>query len=183
MTLCKLIEADLQLILTWRNAPEVRKNMYSTKKISEAEHCSWFARMERDPQAQWYLHKNENDNPDGVVYFTQYRPENRSSFWGFYAAPDAPAGTGTRLGLDAIDQAFYQLNLHKLNAEVLSSNESSLRLHEKLGFSREGVFRDYHFNGKQFVDVVRFGILQSEWGEKRSEIERRLTNYNSLVGH
>lgn len=178
MSLHKLTKSDLHLILTWRNAPEVRKNMYTTQKIKKADHLAWFARIEHDPQVLWYLHKSENDKPDGVVYFTQYRPENQSSFWGFYAAPDAPVGTGTKLGLDALNEAFYVLELHKLNAEVLTSNKGGLRFHKKLGFCVEGRFRDYHFNGEYFIDVIRLGILESEWLEKRSKIESQIAKFN-----
>lgn len=181
MHIRKLTEVDLPLVLSWRNAPEVRKYMYSSKEISEAEHRAWFSVMNSDPQARWYLHQDENDKPDGVVYFTQYRPDNSSSFWGFYVAPNAPAGTGTKLGLDALNEAFHVLGLHKLNAEVLKTNQPSLRFHEKLGFSCEGIFRDYHFNGKHFVDVVRFGILKTEWLEKTPEIESHIAMGNAIA--
>jgi UDP-4-amino-4,6-dideoxy-N-acetyl-beta-L-altrosamine N-acetyltransferase len=167
MPLRKLNKDDLQLILSWRNTPEVRKNMYSTKVITETEHYTWFERIKSDPQSLWYIHTDENDNADGVVYFTQYRPENRSTFWGFYTSPSAQAGTGTKLGIDALNEAFYVLDLHKINADVLINNKRSIHFHEKLGFIREGTFRDYHFNGEQFVDVVRLGVLKSEWVEKR----------------
>lgn len=183
MHLRKLTEKDLELILGWRNAPEVRKYMYSTQEISEAEHRAWFSVMDSDPQARWYLHQDENDKPDGVVYFTQYRPDNSSSFWGFYVAPNAPAGTGTKLGLDALNEAFNVLGLHKLNAEVLKTNQRSLRFHEKMGFKCEGRFRDYHFNGNDFVDVIRFGILESEWVEKVLEIESDFVINNSFENY
>jgi UDP-4-amino-4,6-dideoxy-N-acetyl-beta-L-altrosamine N-acetyltransferase len=178
MNLRKLTEDDLSLILVWRNAPEVRKSMYTTQEISEADHRAWFSRMKHDLQACWYLHQGENDKPDGVAYFTQYRPENQSSFWGFYTVPGAPAGTGTKLALDALNEAFYVLDLHKLNAEVLITNERSLRFHKKLGFCVEGRFRDYHFNGERFIDVIRLGILKSEWSENRTKIESRITEGN-----
>lgn len=181
MPLNKLAETDLPLVLAWRNTPEVRQHMYSAHEISEAEHRAWFARMKHDPQVRWYIHQDEYCNLDGVVYFTQYQPENHSSFWGFYAAPEAPRGTGTKLGLDALDEAFNVLSLHKLNAEVLSSNERSLRFHEKMGFHREGIFRDDHFNGEYYVDVVRLGIVKSEWVEKRPEIESLIAKSNVTV--
>jgi len=181
MTLHKLTEIDLQLVLAWRNAPEVRKSMCATLEISEADHHAWFARMEHDPQALWYIHQGKNDMPDGVVYFTQYRPENQSSFLGFYAAPDAPAGTDTKLSMSALDKAFHEFNLHKVSAEVLITNERSLHFHEKLGFNREGIFRDYHFDGEGFVDVIRLGILKSEWVKKRSEIENRIAKLDAIT--
>ena len=117
MSLYKLTKDNLPLVLTWRNNLAIRRFMYNNHEISEVEHRLWFLRMENDSQALWYIHKNENGKPDGVVYFTQYRPENYSSFWGFYTALDVPAGTGIKLGLDALDEAFNTLNLHKLNAE------------------------------------------------------------------
>ena len=175
-----LTEADLPLILAWRNATEVRRFMYSQHKISESEHLAWFSRIKHDLQARWYLHHDENNKPDGVVYFTQYRPENQSSFWGFYVAPKSPAGTGTKLGLDALNEAFCLLGLHKLNAEVLATNKLSLIFHEKLGFCAEGRFRDYHFNGKSFIDVIRFGILKSEWSENRPKVESRIAKFNTI---
>ena len=152
--------------------------MYSKHEIGEAEHRAWFAQMQHDQKSRWYIHEDDQGTPDGVVYFTQYLPENRSSFWGFYAAPDAPPGTGTKLGIDALDEAFHGLRLHKLNAEALASNQRSLRFHEKLGFQQEGLFREFHFDGERYVDVVRLGLLASEWPEKRAKILQHIAKLN-----
>lgn len=177
-TLTKLNEIDLPKVLSWRNSPKVRKYMYSTQEISKAEHNAWFNRMKDDPQEFWYLHQDENGNPNGVIYFNKFQPKNSSAFWGFYKAPDAPSGTGTKIGLCGLDEAFNVLNLHKLNAEAISINKQSLHFHKKLGFHQEGIFRDYYFNGECFLDVVRFGILKSEWLSKRFEIEKIINKYN-----
>ncbi|HEY8357823.1 MAG TPA: UDP-4-amino-4,6-dideoxy-N-acetyl-beta-L-altrosamine N-acetyltransferase [Ramlibacter sp.] len=167
MPLRCLDEADLLLILNWRNAPEVRNNMFSTREITEQEHRDWFARTKADPQSHFYVREDRDGVPNGVVYFTQCRPETQSSFWGFYAAPHSRPGTGTLLGMEALDEAFGPLKLHKVNAEVLAMNERSLGLHRKLGFTQEGLFRDFHFDGTRFMDVVRFGILAPEWHARR----------------
>jgi UDP-4-amino-4,6-dideoxy-N-acetyl-beta-L-altrosamine N-acetyltransferase len=167
MTLRKLTEVDLPTVLVWRNSPKVRNGMYSNHKIGEVEHREWFAKMVRDPQQLWYVHQCENNKPNGILYFTLYQPENKSAFWGFYTSPDALPGTGIKLGFDALNEAFHVLGIHKLNAEVLITNERSLHFHEKMGFSVEGRFRDYHFNGKKFIDVIRLGILKSEWSKNK----------------
>lgn len=182
MPLRPLLEADLSLVLGWRNAPEVRRNMYSTHEITEAEHRAWFARLKDDSQSRWFVHEDVADRPDGVVYFTQLQLGTGSAFWGFYVAPNAPPGTGTSLGMDTLDKAFLDLNLHKLNAEAIASNRASLRFHKKLGFQQEGLFRDFHFDGEHYVDVVRLGILASEWAEKRKEIQPRIARL-SLMTH
>lgn len=164
----------------WRNAPEVRGNMYSKHVITEVEHQAWFARLKDDAQSRWFIHENAMGQPDGVVYFTHLQPASGSGFWGFYTAPGALPGTGTRLGLDALDKAFTDLGLHKLNAEAITSNEASLRFQKKLGFKEEGLLRDFHFDGKNYVDVVRLGILTTEWTVKRNEIQARIAKLDAL---
>lgn len=170
MPLRFLVEEDLPAVLAWRNAPEIRQSMFSAHVISEAEHRAWFERMQRDPQARWFVHESLDGVADGVVYFSQYAPEQRTAFWGFYCAPAAPKGTGTLLAIEALDHAFGPMRLHKLNAEVLGSNQRSLRFHEKCGFKLEGLFRAAHFTGECYVDVVRYGMLSREWIEWRDQL-------------
>jgi UDP-4-amino-4,6-dideoxy-N-acetyl-beta-L-altrosamine N-acetyltransferase len=179
MPLRQITEDDLPLVRTWRNAPAVRRNMYTKHEITETEHRAWFSRLKDDAQSRWLIHENSEGRANGVVYFTQIQPSNRSAFWGFYAADTAPPGTGTRMEFDALDKAFLELGLHKLNCEVLVSNRQVVNLHMKFGFIEEGIFRDFHFDGKNYVNVVRLGILATEWASKREEIQTRITKLNS----
>lgn len=181
MPLRPLTEQDLSIVRTWRNSPEVRRNMYTKHEITEAEHKAWFQRMTFDVASRWFVHEDASGQPDGVVYFTQLHPSNASAFWGFYAAPNALPGTGTRMGLNALDTAFTLLKLHKLNAEAIVSNEASLRFQKKLGFKEEGVFRDFYYDGDHYSDVVRLGILASEWYKKREDIQARIVKLDALA--
>lgn len=178
MPLRPLAESDLLTMLEWRNAPSVRENMYTKHEISEAEHRNWFARQKNDEHSRWYIYEDEMSKPQGVVYFTQYQLEQRNSFWGFYAGQNAKPGLGACMELDALDHAFTSLGLHKLNCEVIATNNKVVNLHKKFGFKEEGVFRDVHFNGKEFIDVIRLGILSSEWLNKRAEIIGRIARLN-----
>jgi len=54
MRLTSLTAADLELILPWRNAPAVRRAMYSHHEISLPEHRAWFQRLQQDPSRRWY---------------------------------------------------------------------------------------------------------------------------------
>ena len=181
MPLRPLIEADLQMVLAWRNAPEVRCNMFTSHEITEAEHRAWFDRVRDDPQSRWFIYTDAQGEPEGVVSFTQLRAQNGSAFWGFYAGTNAKRGAGTKMGLDALDKAFDEMRLHKLNAEVVCGNDTSMNFHKKLGFSQEGLFRDYHFDGEKYVDVVRLGILASEWAVKRDHIQARIAKLDELA--
>lgn len=62
-----------------------------------------------------------------------------------------------------VDHAFGVLDLHRLEADVDPRNEPSLRLLEKLGFRREGFFRERHRVDDEWQDAVMLGLLAAEW--------------------
>ncbi len=66
------------------------------------------------------------------------------------------------LGL-ALRFAFHEINLHRLQLSVFSYNARAIRLYERLGFTREGVLREFlHRDGQRF-DVFIYGLLAREW--------------------
>ena len=67
------------------------------------------------------------------------------------------------MGKAALDYAFNQLKMHRLQGEALSTNIASVRFHEKLGFIREGVLRDHFYDGNTYADVICFGMLADDW--------------------
>lgn len=156
--------ADLSMLLRWRNHPEVRRYMYSQHEISMAEHSAWFERSSVDPACNLLIFE-QNQVPHGFINIRQ-QGEGRVAEWGFYAAPDAPKGTGKRLGEAALTYAFGDAGLHKLCGRALSFNERSLQFHMSLGFQQEGILRQQHFDGQNYQDVVCFGLLASEWQAK-----------------
>lgn len=171
---------DLQLVLSWRNSPEVRKNMYTHHEISWSEHVAWFDSVKDNQKSLWYMYLGIENTPQGVIYFTQYDNQQRNAFWGFYSGSDAPLGTGIRMEYTALDHAFSQLNLHKLNCEVLESNLKVINMHKKVGFREEGVFRDFHFNGVAFENVIRLGLIEAEWESNRQKLIDRIENHGKV---
>jgi len=153
--------------------------MYSTHEISEEEHRAWFTRMQTSSSSLWYIYTNEKGTPDGVVYFTELHEKNRSAFWGFYTNPCAAPGTGTKLGRDAMNEAFTIKHLHKLNSEVLANNAKSIKLHHRLGFRQEGMFRDHHLSDNGYLDVVRLGLMSSEWLDQRVNVESYIAQFEN----
>lgn len=181
MPLRKLTESDLDKMLEWRNAPDVRKNMYSSHEITKTEHRNWFAGLEHNQSARWYIYTDDEGNSQGVVYFTNYAPRSGSVFWGFYSAPHAPRGVGSRMEIAALDHAFADLGVHKLNCEVLASNPKVINLHKKFGFSEEGQFQEYHFDGEHYLTVVRLGMLAREWPNNRQLALEQLAKKSTAI--
>jgi UDP-4-amino-4,6-dideoxy-N-acetyl-beta-L-altrosamine N-acetyltransferase len=155
---------DLRLVLSWRNHPEVRRYMKTQHEITLHEHQHWFDSAVQDPQKHLLIFELDQ-RPMGFVNFNGVG-QGGIVDWGFYAAPEAPKGSGRQLGVAAIDHAFVQLKLHKVCGQAFAYNQRSIRLHLSLGFQQEGIFRDHHFDGECYHNVSCFGLLSNEW--KRS---------------
>jgi RimJ/RimL family protein N-acetyltransferase len=63
--------------------------------------------------------------------------------------------------------AFHELNLHRLQLTVFSYNTRAIRLYEKLGFQREGVYREALLRDGQYHHMLLYGLLDREWRAAR----------------
>ncbi|NML86970.1 UDP-4-amino-4,6-dideoxy-N-acetyl-beta-L-altrosamine N-acetyltransferase [Polaromonas sp.] len=156
-----MVHADLERVLAWRNHPDVRRNMYTQHEITLDEHQRWFERTLPDPKKHLLIFE-ENHQPLGFVNFNEVGNGGLAD-WGFYAAPDAPKGSGRQLGRAALNHAFSQLKLHKVCGQALAYNHRSIQFHQSLGFQQEGNLRDQHFDGECYHHVICFGLLCHEW--------------------
>jgi len=156
-----MAESDLEQVLEWRNHPDIRRYMYSTHAIRMDEHRRWYTNASKNPAIALLIYE-QGEEAKGFVNITRTRcPEVAD--WGFYLAPNAPKGSGRELGKHALNYAFTHLGLHKVCGQALGFNERSIIFHKRLGFTEEGRLREQHFDGKQFHDVVCFGLLSNDW--------------------
>lgn len=66
--------------------------------------------------------------------------------------------------LDAVIRfGFEVMELNRIQAIVVSNNLPSVKLLSKLGFSEEGVLREYEFHREQFADLRLFSLLRREF--------------------
>ncbi|KRM97072.1 hypothetical protein FC19_GL000179 [Liquorilactobacillus aquaticus DSM 21051] len=110
----------------------------------------------------------ENNFPVGFVSIYNIEWNNRSGTLaiGIGRESDRHLGYGTDTLKLIMKYAFNELNLDRLDLEVVDYNQDAYKLYEKLGFKlggrrREAVLRD----GKKF-DVLFLDILCSEWIKK-----------------
>jgi RimJ/RimL family protein N-acetyltransferase len=74
---------------------------------------------------------------------------------------------GRGLGREAVrlmlGYAFDELGLHRVQLTVFASNSPAVGLYEKVGFQREGVYREFLLRDGQRVDMLLMGMLAREW--------------------
>jgi RimJ/RimL family protein N-acetyltransferase len=81
-----------------------------------------------------------------------------------------PAQRGKGYGEEAmrlaLKFAFHEINLHRLQLTVFEYNDRAIRLYERLGFVREGTYREFLNRDGQRYDMYLYGLLRREWEEK-----------------
>jgi UDP-4-amino-4,6-dideoxy-N-acetyl-beta-L-altrosamine N-acetyltransferase len=156
---------DLDLVLAWRNSPRVRENMYTSHVISAEEHQRWFEKASRDPSKRLLMCVDESGIAVGVITFSDIDPLHKRATWAFYSGESARRGVGSEMEHLALDFAFENLGLEKLNCEVLSFNMAVVEFHRKHGFRVEGIFRAQHSRDGVAHDVYRLAHFRSDWLE------------------
>ena len=67
----------------------------------------------------------------------------------------------------SIKYVFEEMNLHRIMANYIPTNESSARVLRKLGFVVEGYARDYLFLNGEWKDHILTSIVNPQWKNKQ----------------
>lgn len=77
------------------------------------------------------------------------------SYWG--------KGYGTQAVLDTVRFGFLHRGFERMWVRIVDTNVSSIALHEKIGYKREGMMRHAVFKNGRFHDVVLLSLLRGEF--------------------
>jgi UDP-4-amino-4,6-dideoxy-N-acetyl-beta-L-altrosamine N-acetyltransferase len=159
-----MMKADLELVLAWRNHPDVRQHMYTQSEISFKEHSRWFKGACIDPRRHLLIFEVDAV-PQGYVNFRF--DAVGEAVWGFYLAPGAPKNTGSLLGVSATDYAFGNLGLGRLWGEVLSENLASQNFHLRQGFMLESNLPEKTVGEQMICNVRRYLLTRDAWSARQ----------------
>jgi [ribosomal protein S5]-alanine N-acetyltransferase len=98
----------------------------------------------------------------GWAAFAHLDWKNRSVSlaWGLHTI--APENTELEVARALVKFAFDELNLMRLEAEILASATSSIQILEQLGFTHEVTKLEAASVGKHFEDVLVYGLLRDD---------------------
>lgn len=154
-----------------RNQEDVRKFMYTSHEISPQEHEAWISSLAGDARRSVFVAMFDCELA-GVVSLSAINATQKTADWAFYLdARLQGKGLGSQVEFWLLDHAFNEAGLEKLNCEVLETNPTVVKMHQKFGFRVEGVRRKNIVKDGVRVDVVLLGITREEWLERRPLIE------------
>lgn len=163
----KIVESDLDLILSWRNSEAVRVYMFESDIIPMENHKKWFASLGSTKMC-WLLFYN--NTPAGVFYKYLRDKESDTWIWGCYLGkPGLTKHLGTCLGLLAQECFFEKEKVKTVIGEMVTSNERSRKFNLNLGFRIEHDLLITNSKGVE-VPAVYLELHQEEWLSKKENL-------------
>ena len=155
-------------------------NFIRTMHLSQHIHHPWLQAPSTPEEYRKYLEKYQasttnksylvfaKDNPEQILGVINLNEIIRGCFHNAFLAYYASCyGVGKGVMLQAlklvIDQAFNQLNLHRIEANIQPTNVKSIQFIQRAGFRNEGMAHSYLFIDGVWQDHLRFALLNHDW--------------------
>lgn len=157
--------------VNWLNDPEVNQYLETRWSVQDLQAITSFVKSQRENDhsilfAIVFANKhignikigpiNRHHNHADISYFI-----GNKKLWNHGIATES-----IRL---VCEFGFKELDLHRIEAGAYSKAIGSWKALEKNGFLREGTFRKQVLSENEYIDVYRYGFLQTEW-RKNDEI-------------
>jgi len=162
---------DTQNILRWRNSPDVKKNLYTQKELTEEEHIWWFNhKVATGECAQFIIEISENNRSKanvsiGTVFIKNIDRQNNKGEFGIFIGERESRGKGYALQATKkiLKHAFENLKLNRVYLTVFYDNVPAIKVYEKAGFEKEGLLKQDYLRYDGYCDVLCMGITFDNW--------------------
>lgn len=164
-----LAPADAPRLFAYRRDPEVARYQNFAPGTEEearafiALHTRHFDREGTWHQLGIFLPGAQELIGDAGLHFLG--PENAQAEIGYTIAPrHQRRGYGAEAVTRLVDFVFRDLRKHRLIASLDPANLPSVKLLERVGFRREGLFRQSVLVNGRWADDLVYAVLREEWG-------------------
>lgn len=156
---------DKDVLLEGANEPEGGRLTGTHATFTMAQIEAYIGRNSTDESRAGWVICLPDDTVVGEVVINEIDEDNRSANIriALFNARYFGQGYGSKAMRLAVDYGFKVLKLHRISLGVFAFNPRAIHVYEKLGFKREGVFRDSLFWDGAYHDEHRMSILEHEW--------------------
>jgi len=144
--------------------------MYTDHQIGVNEHLAWLSKLVNN-ESQKVFAVLKNEKPVGIGSVNAIDAVHRKAEFAIYLDETERLVVGVPLEFTLIEYAFDRLKLEKLNCEVIETNASVLKFHERFGFTEEGFRRSNVVKNNSRVGVHFLGLTKEEWLTKKPEVQ------------
>lgn len=163
MNIRKLKEKDAERMLLWMHYDETKEifekdfSKYNIKTVlnfinSKSDNCYHYACVDDD------------DNYLGTVSLKNVDTDNYNAELAISFIKEAQ---GTGAAMFAIREVLYigfnQLSLNKIYLNVLSSNARAKAFYKKVGFTKEGCFKNHILKNNKYIDLEWYAVFKDDF--------------------
>lgn len=156
---------DYKISIQWRNDDKIWAMLGGPKYFVSSDYeKQWISNTSKNGDYKLAICTIENDEFIGIVYLTNIDYINRKAhshilignhnYWG--------QGYATEAMQLIIKFAFDERNLHRIEAYVLENNIGSCKLHEKLGYVKEGILRDSVYKNGKYHNQIVYSLINNK---------------------
>lgn len=154
---------DAEVFRHWVNDPEIMSLVDRVLPVTSQGHRWWYEALIKDPHTVIFAIEDlAAKNFIGCVWLHQIDYRHRLAEIRIVIGDKRSWGKGS--GKEALkllsNFAFEKLNLHKVFAFVLSTNQRAVNAFEQIGFSREALLKEEKYVDGVFVDMIRLGLFR-----------------------
>lgn len=123
-------------------------------------------RFKENSGIRWGITLKYRKNIIGTIGFIHFST-NHKAVIGYELRPDYwKRGYMTEALNEILSFGFNELNVNRIEAEVMQGNENSEKLLYKLSFKKEGVLKQWTLFNENHYDMSMFALLKSEFEAK-----------------
>ena len=165
--LTALTKDDLPTVVQWHQDPLFLRMFDSRVAMPKtpATLATWLEEQHKANDAFVFAIRSHADELLGYIEIEGIAWAHGTAWLAYCIGEAAQRGKGyaTEAVQLALQFVFHELNLHRIQATVFSYNQPSMRLLQKLGFQREGTYREFLHRDGQRYDMHLYGLLRREW--------------------
>jgi RimJ/RimL family protein N-acetyltransferase len=163
-------KSDAPTVARWANDERVTRTVLMHRPMSVGSEEAFLAEANSPTMILMAIMAIEGDRHVGMIGLHQIDPKNQCALFGMMIGEveEWGKGHGSEALALALGFAFDTLNLARVYLEVFPDNVHAIRMYEKAGFVREGLFRSHVYRLGGFSDVIYMGLLRGEWRRPRT---------------
>ena len=150
-----------QEYVNWLNDVDVNKylenrGLYSIKKLEK-----YLNNVESKSILFWAIIRKDTMQHIGNIKIDPISELNKTGEYGVLIGDKFSWGKGYAFEASkkVIEYCFNELGLRKITLGVVKDNKGAILLYEKLGFTKEGLYKKHAYHDNQWCDIVRMAIF------------------------
>jgi UDP-4-amino-4,6-dideoxy-N-acetyl-beta-L-altrosamine N-acetyltransferase len=162
----KVTKSDLKLLIEWRNSNKIFPYNTQYFLLNSKTQTEWFNSLQNDSSRKMFmiLHKNMKIGICGLIDM-DHKNKNANIAIIIGKTQLHAKGLGTITLSNLLNYGFKKLGLHRIGAEVIEYNKTSIRLFKKSKFKIEAIHRDVIWRNNRWWNMYSMSILKHNFNE------------------